>query len=147
MSQHNLSNKAPIDRMTRKVEFTRQLWPQPPKNSRPYFCLINTLCFIDEDHETLWQQKIPEGLIKWDFDKKGVRLDSHRNIVHMNGPLDLRVEWDETWGWLLRFYLTHEEAFHVWGEYLKFRTPEPYVIEPAYTEKVGRGLNLLEEAL
>ncbi|MDW5564153.1 MAG: hypothetical protein SA339_13120 [Methanomassiliicoccus sp.] len=130
--------------MTRTIEFTRQLWPQPPKDGQPYFCLMNTLCFIDEDCHELWRQRIPEGLIKWDFDKKGVRVDSRGNLRHMNGPLNMRVEWDDTWGWLLKFYLTHGEAKHVWGQYLRFRTRDQFAIELAYCDWIGKAFDSWE---
>jgi len=47
-------------RKTKLVVFERQLWPQPPYNSKPYWCLINTLIFY-RDGKVVWRQEIPEA--------------------------------------------------------------------------------------
>ena len=41
--------KLAVPRMTRLIEFKRQLWPPPPTGSHPWFCYLRTLKFYDLD--------------------------------------------------------------------------------------------------
>jgi len=128
-----------VHRRTRTIEFTQQLWPQPPKDSKPYFCLINTLCFLDPNDpcKAVWEQKIPEADIKWIWDgRKGLK-----------GPCNVHVEYDEHWGWLLKFYISHQEAMHLWAEMMRFMMPPYRPIEPAYSGKLAEEMQFLEGVL
>lgn len=96
------------DKMTKIIEFTRQLQPQPPKGSRPSFYLINTLGFF-KNGEKVWEQEIPECDVKRMVTNRYGReeLDHPAQGVH--------VEYDKEWGWLLKFRMTHERANKIWA--------------------------------
>ena len=89
-------------RRTRTVEFTRQLWPQPPKDARPWWCYLHTLKFYDKDMNEIWSQEVPEGHHLHN-ERMGLRITN----VH--------VEWDDAWGWLLKFEASHDTAMSVWA--------------------------------
>lgn len=77
------------------ITIERQLWPQPPKDVRPYWCYINTLQFYDNGVGIkVWEQDIPEGTV-----------DSC--AAH---PFSCSVYRDEKWGWMLKATATHEYA-------------------------------------
>ncbi len=101
-----MNRHAPKHRRTVTIEVTRQLWPQPPRNSRPYWCYINTLLFYRGPKE-VWSQEIPEAshFFKGNFNWA---VPSKFNLVYM------RVEYDKQWGWLLKFQMSHKEAFKVY---------------------------------
>ena len=96
-----------IHRMTKIIEFTRQLQPQPPKDSKPSWYLINTLGFF-KGGKKVWEQEIPE-------------IDVKRMVTNRWGRVELdhpgygfHVEYDKDWGWLLKFKMTHQQAEKVW---------------------------------
>ena len=96
-----------IDKRTKTIEFTRQLWPQPPKNAHPSWYLINTLGFF-KNGEKVWEQEIPEA----DLKKMVVNRWGREGLDHPG--YHFHVEYDETWGWLLKFKMRHEQANRVW---------------------------------
>ena len=96
-----------IDKRTKTVNFIRQLWPQPPEGSTPRWYLINTVGFF-KNGEKVWEQEIPEA----DLKKMVVNRFGFETLDHPGHGFHL--EHDETWGWLLHFTMTHEEADKIW---------------------------------
>ena len=82
---------------TKTFEFTRQLWPPPPKDAKPWFCYIKTLIFYDKNQKEIWRQEIPEC----------DQLGRERNKVRI---YNVHVEWEKHFGWCLKFNLSHEIA-------------------------------------
>ena len=94
------------------ITIERPLIPQPPRNSRPFWCYSNTLLFYTKNaSELLWEQKIPEALGLW-----------HKNI-HGKPEFDrvghCEVFLDKRFGWQLRWTLSHETAKEVLKTILK----------------------------
>jgi hypothetical protein len=87
-----------IDARTPIIKFERQLWPSPPAGTKPYFCGLNTLIFYDANHAQRWVQRLD------DFDM----FDSDMRKI--------KVDYDEKWGWILSFEVTHEKAKKIWKE-------------------------------
>ena len=96
-----------IHKMTRIIEFKRQLWPQPPKDSKPSWYLINTLGFF-KNGEKVWEQEIPETDVKRMVTNEWGRVELDHPGYYFH------VEYDETWGWLLSFKMSHKQAEKVW---------------------------------
>ena len=96
-----------IHKRTKTIEFTRQLWPPPPVDARPWWCYLNTLKFY-KDHEEVWSQEIPEA----EYKKMVVNRFGYETIGHPGKGF--QVELDQNFGWLLKFNMTHEEAEKVW---------------------------------
>lgn len=93
----------PRHKRTVTIEFTRQLRPQPPKNSCPHWCYINTLLFYQNGAKEVWSQEVPEA----SYEFKGLK----NSLFSVSG---MRVEYDKQWGWLLKFQMSHKEAFKVY---------------------------------
>lgn len=106
----------PHHRRTVTIEFTRQLWPQPPPGSHPYWCYINTLIFYGKRWRKVWEQEIPEA----SFFFKGNYNWAVPSKFNLTG---MKVEYDEDYGWLLKFKMSHQEAFKVY-EFLFQHHPE-----------------------
>ena len=108
MSETENTNK--LSRRTPFIEFSRQLLPQPPKDAEPYFCLINTLIFYKKDtHEEVWRRLIPEA------DWLGFETQEHDNkLEHRHGQHNIRVEYEEGYGWVLKFTIAHDAAKAIW---------------------------------
>jgi len=97
-----------IHKMTKIIEFTRQLWPQPPKDAKPSWYLINTLGFF-KNGEKVWEQEIPETDVKR-------MVTNEWGRVELDHPgYGFHVEYDKGWGWLLKFRMTHQQAEKVWN--------------------------------
>lgn len=96
-----------IHKMTKIIEFTRQLWPAPPRDAKPSWYLINTLGFF-KGGKKVWEQEIPESDLK--------RMVTNRwGLVELDHPGHyFHVELDDKFGWCLKFRMTHEEAEKVW---------------------------------
>lgn len=86
--------------MAKLIHFERQLWPQPAKSWKPYWCLAGKLLFVDKDGETRWQQEPPESYYK--------------DLPESRGISRLRVEWCNNFGWILKFSVGHGAAENVW---------------------------------
>lgn len=112
-----------IAKRTPIIEFQRQLLPQPPRNAEPYFCLINTLIFYELDengrrilnddkqsYKEAWRQQIPE------VDLLGFQREdtSWSDLEHRHGQHCIRVEYEENFGWILKFSIAHENAKRIW---------------------------------
>ena len=98
-----------MDKKTKKIVFQRQLWPQPPKEAKPYWWGLNTLSF-KLDGETVWEQEPPEtSLIK--------KINSHGFIdsIEKRWSRSSRVEYNENFGWVLICEMAHVEAEQVWS--------------------------------
>jgi hypothetical protein len=100
---------------TNFITFSRQLKPQPPYYSRPWWCYINTLIFYGPNCKELWRQEIPEadlffakGFFNW--------LDVPRFYLKDSR---MQVRRDRKYGWILEFTLSHEEAAKIWGMLFK----------------------------
>ena len=88
------------DKMTRIIDFKRQLYPRPPRRARPHFCYIDTLIFYKGGTcEVLWEQHIPE-----------CNLKSFNN----NEIYNMHVKYDRVWGWCLHFSASHKTAERIW---------------------------------
>lgn len=111
----------PKHKRTVVIEFSRQLRPQPPKNAAPHWCYINTLLFY-LNGKKVWEQKIPEA----SYEFKGLA----NSQFQLGG---MCVEYDKEWGWLLKFMMTHKQAFKIY-EFLFQNHPE---IKVCYTEEDG----------
>jgi hypothetical protein len=92
---------------TNFVTFSRQLKPQPPKDSYPYWWGIGDLSFYKYG-KTVWHQEIPEaslyfvkGFYNW--------LKTPRYYIY-----GCQVKLDKNWGWILEFQMSHEEAAKIW---------------------------------
>lgn len=83
----------------------RPLEPQPPKDSEPYWCYINTLMFYDKRNNKVWEQKIPEARLAW---MKRNRSDINCDDFEKYGSC--QVFYDEHFGWQLRWTISHERA-------------------------------------
>jgi len=91
-----------IHRRTKTIQFQRQLWPQPPKDARPYFCYINTLLFYEKGTcDEVWRQRIPEA-------------DQMRNERNKVGIYCMTVKYDKTFGWIIHFETSHDTAQAIW---------------------------------
>ena len=102
-----------ISRMTTIIKFKRQLWPQPPKDAHPSFYLINTLGFR-KNGKKVWEQEIPE----FDLFRKELRKDFRgEDYFHLDKiGYYHKVEYDENFGWLLVFKISHEDSKKVWDK-------------------------------
>jgi len=100
-----------MSKRTKIIEFSRQLWPQPPEGSEPYWCYINTLMFKDPHTlKTVWEQEIPEcALIK--------KINCHGYVdpIEKRFSQSARVEYEEHWGWVLKLVMNHTEAEQLWS--------------------------------
>jgi len=100
-----------MHKRTKIIEFSRQLWPQPPLEAEPYWCYINTLMFKDPyTRQTVWEQEIPEA----SFVKK---IDRHGGIdpIEKRWSMSCKVQQDGDWGWVLVCTMMHTEAEQVWS--------------------------------
>jgi hypothetical protein len=113
---------------TNFVEFTRQLKPQPPADSHPYWCGFGDLCFMKKGR-TVWEQSIPEASLFFQDAHCFHWLDVPRIFIH-----GCRVYFDVQWGWILEFRLSHEEAAKVWA-FLFEHHPE---FESRYERETGQ---------
>lgn len=95
---------------TNMIHFSRQLKPQPPNDSTPYWWGIGTLSFKDNECKTVWEQEIPEAGSYFQLPETYKWLDVPRYFFH-----GCSVEFDPHWGWILNFYMAHEEAAKIWG--------------------------------
>lgn len=107
IQMENEAEKVP--RMTSKVTFRRQLWPQPPREAKPDWYYINTLGFY-LDGKRVWEQEIPEcslffeeGFYDW--------LDVPR--FYRSRPCTVKM--DDHFGWYIEFAMTHAEAAKIWA--------------------------------
>lgn len=91
-----LETKQKIKRMTPYVIIQRQLWPQPPKDSEPYWCYINTLMFKNKDRNTVWEQEIPEA--------------NCGPFPMLNKYFNCELKHDKNFGWLLIAKISHQKA-------------------------------------
>ena len=103
-----------IHKMTTIIEFKRQLWPQPPKDAKPAFYLTNTLGFGSKGKK-VWEQEIPE------FDLFRTEVNYNKDGEFSYFDLDKigyyhKVEYDETWGWMILFRISHEDSKAVWDK-------------------------------
>jgi len=102
-----------IHKMTTIIEFKRQLWPQPPKDARPSFYLINTLGFR-KNGKKVWEQEIPEFDLFRTEQRKDLRGEDY---FHLDGiGYYHKVEYDERWGWMILFRISHEDSKKVWDK-------------------------------
>lgn len=113
---------------TNFIVFSRQLWPQPPYYSRPYWWGIGDLSFYDKNHKCVWHQEIPEasnffneGFYNW--------LNVPRFYIGT-----CWVERSRHWGWILKFKMSHKEAAKIWAFLFKDH-PE---IKSHYEEDKGQ---------
>jgi len=96
---------------TKFVTFSRQLWPQPPEGSKPYWCYINTLMFKEPfSCKTVWEQEIPEAA----FVKK-INRHGYVDPLESRWSRSCKVEYEPTWGWCLILEMAHTEAEQVWS--------------------------------
>lgn len=81
----------------------RPLVPEPPRDAKPYWCLINRLVFHDESGATVWDQEIPEAQLYWlpNYRWGGDEFDKYFHC---------EVFLDEHHGWQLRASISHEKA-------------------------------------
>ena len=108
------------------IEFSRQLRPQPPKNSHPYWWGIGDLDFF-KDGKKVWHQEIPEAT---NFFNQGFYAWLKVPRVYLG---TCKVEYDKNWGWLLKFQVSHQEAHKIY-EFLFKHHPE---LKVTYTENDG----------
>jgi len=113
----------PKDKRTPIIEFTRQLLPQPPKNSEPYLCLVDTLIFyaLDENGERIleddgtsfkeaWRQLIPEcDLLGFQRKDRETNELEYRHSQHC-----FDIKYDDHFGWILKFRISHLQAKLIW---------------------------------
>lgn len=92
-------------RMTQLLHFERQLWPQPAKSWTPYWYLAGRLAFRDKNGVHRWEQEPPESYYK--------------DLPESRGIYNLRVEWDDNFGWLLKFSMGHGAAKVLWDQAIK----------------------------
>jgi len=92
---------------TKIIEFSRQLWPQPPKDSKPSWYLINTLGFF-QNGKKVWEQEIPETDVKRMVTNEWGRVELDHPGYYFH------VEFDSDWGWLLKFKMSHKQADQIW---------------------------------
>jgi len=108
------------------IKFSRQLRPQPPKGSHPYWWGIGDLDFI-KNGKVVWHQEIPEAS---NFYNKNFYDWLKVPRIYLNG---CQVEHDKDWGWILKFEASHQEAHKIY-EFLFKHHPEYKV---SYTENDG----------
>ena len=108
------------------IEFSRQLRPQPPKNSHPYWWGIGDLDFI-KNGKKVWHQEIPEAST---FFKEGFYSWVKVPRIYFG---TCKVEYDKDWGWILKFQISHQEAHKIY-EFLFKHHPEYKV---SYSENDG----------
>ncbi len=106
-------NKKNFGQRTCIIKFTRQLKPQPPPDSQPYWCLVNTLIF-HKGNQKVWEQEIPEADSFFTDDRSYTWLNIPR--YKLGG---YSVYFDPEWGWILEFTLSHAEAGKIWELLLK----------------------------
>jgi hypothetical protein len=100
-----------IYKRTPIIEFQRQLRPQPPKDSEPFFCYVNTLIFYERGtHKEIWREKIPE------VDLVGMQTQDFNNnsLENRHYQWGTSVQYEEKWGWVLKFKISHEHAETIW---------------------------------
>ena len=114
-----------VSKRTPQIDFQRQLLPQPPKHSEPFFCYINTLVFyaldgkgnhiLNPDGKSYKEHRrylIPEA--DWlGFERGGT--EETNDLDHRHKQWNVHVEYDKRWGWLLKFSITHEQAKKIWS--------------------------------
>lgn len=85
-----------LDRGHQRTPIVRvelQLWPQPPKDARPYFCLVDTLIFYDDDMNQIWRQRLP-----------------FLSGLHPDHPRSIDLDHDDHFGWIITLTYTHDDA-------------------------------------
>ena len=108
------------------IEFSRQLRPQPPVGSTPYWWGLCDLSFYKNGKE-VWHQEIPEAS---NFFKKNFYDWLNVPRIYLSG---YSVKYEKPWGWILHFQLSHKEAHKIY-EFLFQHHPEYYV---RHTENDG----------
>ena len=108
------------------IEFSRQLRPQPPKNSHPYWWGIGDLDFF-KDGKKVWHQEIPEAS---NFFKQQFYNWLKVPRIYFG---TCKVEYDKDWGWILKFQVSHQEAHKIY-DFLFKHHPEYKV---SYSENDG----------
>lgn len=100
-----------VYKQTKFVRFKRQLWPPPPKDAVPDWCLYDMLQFHQRSvaGPPVWSQEIPEIRGFWMKNRAGEGEFDHPGH-------GFKVEYEEDWGWQLVFELTHEEAEAMWRQ-------------------------------
>ena len=127
MTKQNYNPTPKEGRRTKLIHFTRQLWPQPPPDSRPYWYGLGDLAFY-QGTEKVWDEQIPEARCSMRFNRFGAKNLSHPGRC-------MKVIFDQNWGWLLSFELSHKDANRIWGEVLSedFRLGE-HLIDEEYQQ-------------
>jgi len=108
---------------TKTILFTRQLRPQPPPDARPYWYGLGELAFY-KDREKIWNQKIPEAQHTMRFNRYGAKSLEHPGR-------GMKVEFNQHWGWLLTFEISHRDADNIWA----------FILSPDFRE----GKHLIEK--
>ena len=131
MSEQNYNPIPKEGRRTKIIEFSRQLWPQPPPDARPYWYGLGELAFY-MGHEKVWNEKIPEAQHAMRFNRFGVK-----NLGHPGRCM--KVKFDQNLGWLLYFELSHRDSDKICEEVLssEFRLGE-HLIENEQTSEVKK---------
>lgn len=88
--------------MSPLIHFERQLWPQPAKSWKPYWYLAGRLAFRDKTGKHRWEQEPIESYYK--------------DLKERRGIYNLRVEWCDNFGWLLKFSMSHDAAKALWDK-------------------------------
>lgn len=101
-----------LNRRTPVIEFKRQLLPQPPRDAHPHFCYIDTLIFYDCHNKEVWRERVPEADQLEPFQSQ----DEHYNrLDSRQGQGYIHVEYEEGYGWVLKFSITHTHAKRIWS--------------------------------
>lgn len=106
MNEQNYNPIPREGRRTKLIKLTRQLWPQPPPNAKPWWYGLGELAFY-KGYEKVWNQKIPEAQCTMRYNKFGSKTLEHPGRC-------MKVEFDQHWGWLLSFELSHKDANKIW---------------------------------
>lgn len=101
-----------IHRRTVIVKFERQLQPQPPIASKPYFWGYDHLSFY-QDKKEVWKQDIPEILQSHELSR--LRFQSFGGVS---------VRRDKHFGWILVFEVSHQIGKKMFELLLKLKAED-----------------------